>query len=113
MVVLQVAREFGFEENFGIDLLRCAESLMTSAADKSVVKEISLYRKFNRMRDGNISVGDVAPTLHAPLIQMKRNHSPNATSVYGRDQFAYSSLDLNGLFRQSARPVVVLASSYS
>ena len=91
---------------------------MTSEADKNIVQEISLYRKFNRMRDGCISIGDVAPTLHAPLIEMRRNHLPTAetdisNSICLKDQFTYSPLDLNALFRISTRPVVVVASSYS
>ena len=56
---LQVAREFGINETKGMRLLQSAATVIKDP----VIQQISLYRRFNRMRDGNLKVGDVAPNL--------------------------------------------------
>mmetsp|Transcript_7346 Transcript_7346/g.12976 ORF Transcript_7346/g.12976 Transcript_7346/m.12976 type:complete len:127 (-) Transcript_7346:701-1081(-) len=61
----RVAAEFGLAESVGLDALRLAEVLCPGDPE---IKEISLYRKYNRCRDGAVSVGD-APG-DAPLIRV-------------------------------------------
>lgn len=90
----QVAREFGLSEDVGITALRCAERLLLGDAE---VREISLYRKYNRCVDGSLHEGDVAPNaiLHDSGAETTR------TSLY--DFLENSSKDR----------VVVFAGSYS
>ena len=42
--------------------MRGAESLVP-AVDVAEIRDISFYRKYNRMQDGKLSVGDVAPDV--------------------------------------------------
>jgi len=65
----QVAREFGLQENVGLQALRHAEALLPG--DDEVV-EISLYRKYNRCWDGLLQVGDLSPN---PLCHQLDSHS--------------------------------------
>ena len=67
----QVAKEFALDEVTGMNYLQCAESLVAhNAAWLQEVREISLYRKYNRCHDGNLKVGDVAPLLASPLYDL-------------------------------------------
>lgn len=62
----QVAKEFGLAEEVGLQVMRQAEELLPGDSE---VREISLYRKFNRCRDGSLTVGDSAP--NAPLYDLE------------------------------------------
>lgn len=49
-------------------LLRCAESLVVDDPVKlAIVRDLSLYRKYNRLTNGNIDEGDAAPPLARAL----------------------------------------------
>jgi len=56
----RVCREFGLSQEVGLNAMRRAESLLPG--DKEV-SEISLYRKYNRCRDGTLQVSDKPPNL--------------------------------------------------
>lgn len=123
----QVATEFGISPvQLGVQALWYAESLAPSDAVRAQIKAISLYRKYNRMRDGPLQVGDPAPPLRAPLLQV--------TALDGKDVRAEEEgkrRDECIMFRTSrtgqrfsltprvfelrgdSRPLVVVASSYS
>mmetsp|Transcript_1287 Transcript_1287/g.2538 ORF Transcript_1287/g.2538 Transcript_1287/m.2538 type:complete len:127 (+) Transcript_1287:990-1370(+) len=53
-----VAAEFGVSERVGLDAMRRAEALLPGDEE---VREISLYRKFNRCVDGCVQEGDATP----------------------------------------------------
>jgi hypothetical protein len=80
-IQLQVCQEFGLSEEVGLTALRCADSLMPTSEDREDIKEISFYRKYNRMRDGDLSEGDHLPpicfqypfhTLDSQLISLEK-----------------------------------------
>lgn len=65
----QVATEFNLSEDFGVYLLRAAEQLVRNNPEQvAEVRQLSFYRRFNRLQDGSLQEGDIAPTLPAPLI---------------------------------------------
>jgi hypothetical protein len=68
----QVCREFGLSEEVGLTALRCADRLMPTSADLAEIKEISFYRKYNRMRDGDVKEGDCVPSIcfHYPFYSL-------------------------------------------
>ena len=67
----QVAGEFGLDELVGVNYLQCAENIvMDNAAQLNEVRNISLYRKYNRCYDGNLQEGDLAPLLSSPLYDL-------------------------------------------
>ena len=53
-----MCREFGVSEDDGLVALRCADSIMPTDRDVQEVQELSFYRKYNRLKDGSVSVGD-------------------------------------------------------
>lgn len=59
----KVADEFGIPTDLGVALLRCAEDALDEDSSRALAKEISLYRKYNRLSDGNLAVADVAPAV--------------------------------------------------
>lgn len=59
----QVGREFGLDAQVGVMLLRTAESFARDEAERKEMVGLSLYRRHNRCVDGDLQVGDVAPTL--------------------------------------------------
>lgn len=71
-------------------MMRGAEQLLPGDEE---VREISLYRKYNRCRDGPLQVGDLAP-------------NPELRGLEGE------ALQLHDLL-QDERRLVVFASSYS
>lgn len=73
-VQAQVAEEFGFSVNAGCTLLQCAEDLFPQHIDE--IKELSLYRKYNRCVDGDVKEGDPIPRLVRPLHRLDANLSP-------------------------------------
>ena len=56
----QVCDEFGLSKEIGLRALREAESLLPNDPE---VKEISLYRKYNRCVDGNLNIHDSPPDV--------------------------------------------------
>jgi len=86
----RVAREFGLSEDVGLQVMRNAEALLPGDPE---VREISLYRKYNRCRDGPLQVGDAAPNVHL--------HRLDGTE-----------LKLHELM-QGSRKLVVIAGSYT
>lgn len=55
----RVASEFEFEHEQGLQILRCAHLLIS----KAEASELSIYRKYNRLRDGWLVVGSPAPQV--------------------------------------------------
>jgi len=87
----RVAAEFGLTEAVGLDAMRCAESLLPG--DEEVI-EISLYRKFNRCKDGALAVGMSAPDA----------------ALY---DLAGEPVALTTLMARDERPLCVFAGSYT
>ena len=86
----QVAQEFKLPEAMGLYYLRHAETFLPWEE----IKELSLYRKFNRCRDGSLQVGDRPPSVTL-------NRSGDLKPIELR-----SRLD-------PKRPTVLLAGSYT
>lgn len=62
----QVAHEFGYDPDFGSLLLQSSlESMFPNMPHEEVkrIDDCSLYRKYNRMSDGSLSLKDLAPQL--------------------------------------------------
>jgi hypothetical protein len=122
---LQVAAEFGIDPpSLGMQALWYAESLAPSDAVRAQIKEISLYRKYNRMRDGPLRVGDPAPPLRAPLLQVwpmgdgeeEKDQACDGGSVVVRVSSSGKRYRLEPRtwhLRGDSRPLVVVASSHS
>lgn len=66
----QVSEEFGLTELKGAKALQCADFLVSTAADRAEIHDISLYRKFNRIRDGALTAGQAAPDIKQPLYEL-------------------------------------------
>ena len=61
----RVAKEFGFDVKIGAELLQCAETLTISKEQRDTVRYISFYRRYNRLREVPILVGQKVPkTVH-------------------------------------------------
>lgn len=60
-----VCREFGLSESVGFAAMRNADALLPGDDE---VKQISLYRKYNRCKNGDLQEGDPPPD--APLIRV-------------------------------------------
>ena len=96
--------------------IQCAETIVTDPADLKDIKNISFYRKFNRMKDGNLAVGDAAPRVVKPLLNL------DGTDYTFFEDFLSAPLgacvegsggvegDVNRLF---PHPCVVIAASHS
>ncbi len=99
----RVAREFGFTDartSFGVQLLRCAESLVRRDPERlRDVQTISFYRRFNRLQDGGLKEGDPAPLLPRALHAFTDEMSP----------VPFESL----VHSEMPRPLLLLAGSYS
>ena len=95
----KVAEEFGFDCVIGPQLLQAAETLTLSEEQRNEVRDISFYRKYNRMKDVPLNVGDLIPDLKRPLHRLDNNLS----EVYLQDL----------LSRFPAQPTVIYAGSYS
>jgi hypothetical protein len=85
-----VKEEFGLEEAVGLTAIRCALQLFPNDAE---IREIPLYVRFNRARDGPLLLEGEVPNI--PLHAM--------------DGKPCRLLD----FAKPGRPLVVLAGSYS
>lgn len=116
----QVSVEFGFDRKMGIFLLRSAESLYTDPTQLEEIRDISLYRKFNRCIDGLIKEGDRPALLNGAI----HYSDPSLATV---DLFEYyTSIVDKGDFHNKGSgslnkeethlcsvPLVLLAGSYS
>lgn len=61
----QVSREYDIEENEGMYMLRSVEYIFEDDKDfLSEIKNISHYRKYNILVDGNINIGDKVPDIN-------------------------------------------------
>jgi hypothetical protein len=49
--------------NIGFQILRCAPHLFNSPVDKAEAHEISIYRKYNRLKDGELHAFMPAPQV--------------------------------------------------
>ena len=76
-------------------ILRCPQSLYNSKEDQELFHEISLYRKYNRARQGSLQLNEEPPNV--PLLDL---NSLNETSLYH-------------LVDGSVKPVCLIAGSYS
>ena len=79
---LQVAvcSEFGVAPEVGMQLLRQAEWIFEGDAEQII--ELSLYRKYNRMVDGDLIVGDPAPLATARVHPLSKvRHATPGESV--------------------------------
>lgn len=95
----RVAKEFGFDVKIGAELLQCAETLTISKEQRDTVRYISFYRRYNRLREVPILVGQKVPQLSGPLhfLDSKLSH-----------------VHLHNLIQRSpSQPTVLLAGSYS
>lgn len=119
ILFLQVSREFGLTAEIGSTLLQCAESLIPPTEGekgRQAVISASLYRKFNRMRDGELEIGDVAPNIGADLVRL----TPHCNGGFISSLVKYSDLVVLkdmcspvGSFCHKSIPTVIVASSYS
>lgn len=68
----QVAREFGFDEETGMKILQQADKILLYKEDYNTlqrINNISLYRKYNRMYDNNLSCNDSVPNTNLYSLQ--------------------------------------------
>ena len=108
-----MAAEFGLDPAIAMELMQCIETLVKSPEDLAEIKEISFYRKYNRMRDGHLTIGDAAPVLHEPLVSFNRRDSASP-SANPRDMFSIAQLDLNEFMHDHLdTPTIIIASSCS
>lgn len=95
----RVAEEFGFDEKIGTDLLQCAETLTISKEQRGEIRNISFYRKYNRLREVPIEIGEKVPRLRAPLHLLDSE---------------LSRVNLHELLHLNpSQPTVLIAGSYS
>lgn len=95
-------RELADKVNIPLDL--CLKVLQYSHLLTKKAYEISLYRKYNRLKKGSLKIGDYAPDifLHSFPLSLS-SHVHNKVSLFpGND---------NGLLHR--RPAVLVAGSYS
>ena len=95
----RVAEEFGFDAIIGPKILQAAETLTISEEQRKEVRNISFYRKYNRLRDVPIQIGDQMPKLTRPLHFLDKNLSEIHLDVL--------------LSRFPYLPTVIFAGSYS
>ena len=57
----RVSREFDVDDVVGPTLLQRAEWIFDAVGEREEIVALSSYRRFNRIRDGPLEVGDVAP----------------------------------------------------
>ena len=95
----QVCDEFGLPYDVGLTALRSPQLLLPND-DPDLLAEIidiSLYRKYNRCRDGNLNVNDSPPT------NVKILHFESKQEILFNDL----------LLKESPTPVVIFAGSYT
>lgn len=95
----QTAAEFGLSAEVGSMLLRRADSFARSEAERAEIVQLSLYRRHNRCVDGDLQVGDAAPSL---LLQPLPRAGADLPPPVAMPPAA-----------PSATPLVVFAGSYS
>jgi len=93
----RIAHEFGLSEKVGLAVMRGAEELLPGDLE---VKEISLYRKYNRWKDGSLQVGDAPPNVALYHIWKESVHEPVLTN-------------LHAALLSGQRPLVLFAGSYT
>ena len=116
----RVCAEFGLSARAGLNVLRRAPELLPGDEE---VFELSLYRKYNRCRDGNLRVGDPPPDaqLHPVTMVSAAAQAPTAAASDAAEapsDAATSSppTSLHALLESLPShdsPLVVLAASYT
>lgn len=87
----QVCHEFGLSTEVGLVAMRQAHILLPNDPE---INEISLYRKYNRCRDGDLKVGDKPPNV--TLFDLKTKAQVSLLS-----------------FIPKMQPLVIIAASYT
>jgi hypothetical protein len=120
---LEVIRDFELHpeiKQYGLYVLQTAELLYAEKKDE--IRELSLYRKFNRMLDGHLVVGREAPGVSVldtagrvvELLPLEKNqhthHHEHATTTAGESS---SSSVFQWGDRSAERPLVLIAGSAS
>lgn len=74
-----VCREFGLSELVGLSAMRNAQALLPGDDE---VNQISLYRKYNRCRNGDLQQGDPPP--NAPLIRVSDGAKNSVAAILAK-----------------------------
>ena len=120
----EVAVACGLTERVGVAAMRNAERLL-DPIHHAEIREISLYRKYNRCKDGDLNVGDAAPDVlvaglggeggeggEGPGLAAKISGMSRAVGGCGANRATPRSPSLFD-FGRPGRPLVVFAGSYS
>lgn len=102
---LQVAKEFNLPNEIALKVMRSAETLVPTS-EKIVleqIKQISLYRKYNRCIDSHLEVGDMPPNIS--LV--------HSTSTSSKVVTLHSILERKPGCSNRNRPLVIFAGSYT
>jgi len=108
----QVAREFNLSYNVALKVMRDAESLVQnkrmSALAQQKIKQVSLYRKYNRCIDSPLQVGDVPPN-----VSLVRGGNTSSDIVKLHSILEESFSDRTNLNSKHPLPLVIFAGSYT
>ncbi len=109
----QVAREFNLPYNVALKVMRDAESLVQSnkgmsALAQQKIKQVSLYRKYNRCVDSPLQVGDVPPN-----VSLVRGGNTSSDMVKLHSILEESCSDRTNLNPKHPLPLVIFAGSYT
>lgn len=112
----QVANEFRLPHQVALTAMRQAESLVPQQ-QWNEIKELSLYRKYNRCVDGSLKVGDAPPNTTLISAAAASPSSPhNTDGAAGGPVHKRSITTLHALLRDAScrsAPLVVFAGSYT
>lgn len=76
---LTVCREFGLSDSVGLSAMRSADTLLPGDDE---VRQISLYRKYNRCKNGDLQEGDPPPD--APLIRVADGAKSSVAAILSK-----------------------------
>ncbi len=115
----QVAREFNLPYDTALKVMRDAESLVQLPAFKAEkkgttamlqeIKEVCLYRKYNRCVDSLLQVGDVPPNIS--LVHGGSTHT--SFEIVKLHSIMERSSDRTNLDSHRPLPLVIFAGSYT
>ena len=116
----EVAVACGLTERVGVAAMRNAERLL-DPIHHAEIREISLYRKYNRCKDGDLDVGDAAPDVLVAGLGGEGGEggegpglaAGTAPAVGGCGAHATPRSPSLFDFGRPGRPLVVFAGSYS
>lgn len=109
----QVADEWNLSHDVAFRIMREAEILPAIASnrdDLERVRNISLYRKYNRCVDGKLQVGDVPPDV--TLVHSSTGKNVTLHSIICGHETGFS-VGSNSNQMPSAAPLVIFAGSYT